>query len=50
VLPSLPMFLLIPALLRHGYGFWSALIIGCLLTVLLYGMMTWAASRFGLRL
>src|SRR3982750_2686917 len=36
VIPSLPMFLLIPALLRHGTGFWSALIAGCALTVVLY--------------
>jgi hypothetical protein len=49
VLPSLPMFLLIPALLRHGIGFWTSLVAGCLLTVSLYGLMAWAGSRFGLR-
>ena len=50
VLPSLPMFLLIPALLRHGIGFWAALAIGCAMTVLLYSMVTWIAPRFGLQL
>lgn len=50
VLPSLPMFLIIPALLRHGFGFWGALAIGCALTILLYGLMTWAGPRFVLRL
>jgi hypothetical protein len=50
VLPSLPMFLLIPALLRHGFGFWTALLAGCVLTVLLYSLVTWAGPRFGLRL
>jgi hypothetical protein len=50
VLPSLPMFLLIPAMLRHGYGFWSALLAGCLLTIALYSLMVWAGPRFGLRL
>ena len=50
VLPSLPMFLLIPALLRQGWGFWTALVIGCVLTVLLYGIVTWLGPRFGLRL
>jgi len=50
VLPSLPMFLLIPALLRHGWSFWAAIAVGCVLTVLLYGLMTWAGPRFGLRL
>jgi hypothetical protein len=48
VLPSLPMFLLIPALLRHGVGFWLALAAGCVLTILLYAAMTWIGSRFGL--
>ena len=36
VLPSLPMFLLMPVMLRNGYGFWPALAAGCLLTMLLY--------------
>jgi hypothetical protein len=50
VLPSLPMFLLIPALLRHGAGFWTALVIGCVTTVLLYLAVTWIGPRFGLQL
>lgn len=50
VLPSLPMFLLIPWLLRSGVGFWAALAVGCLLTVALYSAMTWAGPRFGLKL
>ena len=50
VLPSLPMFLLIPMLLRHGANFWVALALGCALTVLLYALMTWFGPRFGLSL
>lgn len=50
VLPSLPMFLLIPALLRSGVGFWLALLAGCMLTVLLYLAMVWWGPRIGLRL
>lgn len=50
VLPSLPMFLLIPALLRSGVPFWAALSAGCALTVLLYLLMTWLGPRFGLQL
>ena len=50
VLPSLPMFLLMPALLRRGVGFWPALLTGCVLTILLYSAMTWAAPRLGIRL
>lgn len=50
VLPSLPMFLLIPVLLRHEVGFWPALLAGCGLTIALYAAMTWLAPRFGLHL
>lgn len=50
VLPSLPMFLLIPALLRHGVGFWPALAAGCVLTILLYAAMTALAPLLGIRL
>ena len=50
VLPSLPMFLLMPMLLRHGVSFWVALIAGCTLTIVLYSGMTWLGPRFGLRL
>jgi len=50
VLPSLPMFLLIPAMLRGGAPFWAALLAGCVLTIALYLAMTWIGPRFGLRL
>ena len=48
VLPSLPMFLLIPTLLGRGMPFWGALAAGCLLTIVLYLTMTWAGPRLGL--
>jgi len=50
VLPSLPMFLLIPALLKTGWPFWASLLAGCALTILLYSAMVLAGPRFGLRL
>jgi ABC-type nickel/cobalt efflux system permease component RcnA len=50
VLPSLPMFLIIPVLLRQGLSFWLSLAIGCAFTVALYALMTWLAPRFGLQL
>lgn len=50
VLPSLPMFLVIPALLRRGVGFWPALGVGCAVTVALYFGMIVIAPRLGLRL
>jgi len=50
VLPSLPMFLLIPLMLRHSFSFWSALAIGCLVTMALYAGMITVGPRLGLRL
>ena len=50
VLPTLPMFLLLPALLRSGTGFWPALGLSCLLTMLLYVVMAWTLGRFGISL
>lgn len=48
VLPSLPMFLLIPALLKRGIGFWPALAAGVVLTMLLYLLLTAAFARAGI--
>ncbi|KAF0175917.1 MAG: DUF3147 family protein [Hyphomonadaceae bacterium] len=50
VLPSMPLFLLLPALLRRGVAFWPALAVGCAVTVALYFAMVWIGARFGLRL
>lgn len=50
VIPSLPMFLLIPAMLRQGHSFWTALLAGCAVTVALYLTMTWIGPRVGVRL
>ncbi len=50
VLPSLPMFLLIPAMLHRGLDFWPALAAGCVLTLLAYLATIAIAARFGVRL
>ena len=50
VLPSLPMFLLIPFLLKRGVAFYPALAGGCALTVALYLAMVWIAPKVGLAL
>jgi hypothetical protein len=50
VLPSLPMFLLIPVLMKHGAPFWAALAAGCVLTIGLYLGMTAIGPRLGLKL
>jgi hypothetical protein len=50
VLPSLPMFLVLPALLHHGVQFYAALALSCAFTVVLYIIMTWVLKRFGISL
>jgi hypothetical protein len=50
VLPSLPMFLLMPWILRSGHGFWVALVAGIATTILLYLVTIVIAARFGVRL
>jgi hypothetical protein len=50
VLPSLPMFLVVPALLRRGVGFWPALAAGCALTIGLYLALVAVGPRFGVKL
>ena len=50
VLPSLPMFLVMPAMLRSGVGFWPSLTASCALTVVLYFITTWTLAKFGINL
>jgi len=50
VLPSLPMFLVFPWLLRKGIQFWPSLLLCCLLTMLLYAGMAFVLKRFGIAL
>ena len=50
VLPSLPMFLLIPLLLRNGASFFLSLAAGCALTIGLYLIMAFFGRKFGLPL
>jgi len=50
ILPTLPMFLVLPALLRGGMGFWPSLGLSCLLTFILYLATVWIAAKFGVAL
>lgn len=50
VLPTMPMFLAFPAMLRAGVQFWPALGLSCALTVALYLVMLWILARFGIAL
>ena len=50
VLPSLPLFLILPLLLRSGLGFWLALGIACAVTMALSAAMAAVSMRLGVRL
>ena len=50
VIPSLPMFMLMPAMLRASIGFWPSLVASCALTVILYVATAWILARFGINL
>src|SRR4051794_10522358 len=49
VLPSLPMFLVLPLMLRHGVGFYAALAVNCVMTALLYLAMVKIGALFGFK-
>lgn len=50
VLPSLPMFLIFPFLLKKGLSFWPNLILCCLITMALYTLTALILKRFGMDL
>lgn len=50
VLPTLPMFLILPWMLRHGWGFWTALLANCLLTAGFFWLTVFVLRRFGIDL
>lgn len=50
VLPSLLLFLTLPWLLRHGFGFTSSLLLAMVVTVAGYGLMLLGLRRFGIQL
>lgn len=50
VIPTLPMFLVLPYLLRNGWGFWPALLANCLMTVALFWLTVFVLRKFGIDL
>jgi hypothetical protein len=50
VLPSLPMFLILPAMLRAGVGFWLSMSASCVVTVVLYAAVASVLAKFGISL
>jgi hypothetical protein len=50
ILPSLPLFIALPLLLRSGLGFWVSMALAVVGTMALYALMFWAAPKLGLKL
>ena len=49
-LPSVPLFVALPLLIRSGIGFWASMAIVVAGTLALYAGWFWAAPRLGLKL
>ena len=49
ILPSLPLFLIVPAMLRAGLGFWLTLGLAIAITIALYAGFYWLAPKVGIR-
>lgn len=49
-LPSMPMFVIIPWLLRSGWSWAATMALAIAMTLALYALMFWLAPRLGVRL
>lgn len=50
VLPTLPMFLVLPWMLRKGWGFYPSLLMNCVMTAGLFWLTVVLLRPFGIRL
>jgi len=50
VIAALPLFLILPALLKRGVAFWAALGLSCVVVIGVYFALTWVLGRFGVRI
>ncbi|MES2146762.1 MAG: DUF3147 family protein [Pseudomonadota bacterium] len=50
IIPSMPLFLLIPWLLRSGWSFAATMAVSIAVTIALYALTFWAAPRLGIKL
>lgn len=48
VVPSLPFFLILPALMERGGNFWVSLAVASVITIALYLSAIWLAGRLGI--
>ena len=49
VLPSLVLFLILPLMIKLGWGFWLSLMVAVLATAACYGMMLAILKQFGIQ-
>ena len=47
VIPSMLLFVILPFLLRRGWGFEASIAVGIIATILAYGIGVWAAQAVG---
>ncbi|MBT9613566.1 MAG: DUF3147 family protein [Burkholderiales bacterium] len=50
VIPSLLLFVLLPVMLRAGWGFWVSLAAAACVTALGYACMVWVLTRAGIHI
>ncbi|MBA3670301.1 MAG: DUF3147 family protein [Sphingomonas sp.] len=50
LLPSMPLFLIVPWLLRSGWSFAATMAVAIAVTIALYALTFWAAPRLGIKL
>lgn len=50
VIPSLALFILLPLLIKQGYGFWISLALGSLGTSLCYAIMLFVLKKQGIHI
>jgi hypothetical protein len=50
IVPSVPLFIALPLLLRSGVGFWLSMAIVVVGTLALYALMFWAGPKIGLKM
>lgn len=50
ILPSLVLFLVLPWMLRNGFGFWTSLGAACVATAASYGVMTFVLRKVGVEI
>ena len=47
VIPAMLLFIVLPYLLRRGWGFEAAMVAGIVATIIAYALGVWAAQSFG---